>query len=56
MAAMLKTVAGVSAKNVPWYHELVRNGSAEPVENENDIIERIKNGVNVIGGSNDGPV
>ena len=53
MAAMTKIAAG--AKDVPWFHDLM-NQKEKPVESEKDIMERIKNGVNKIGGSNNGSV
>ncbi len=53
MAAMAKIAAG--ADRVPWYHEL-KDKKQEPMESEKEIMERIKNGVNKIGGSDNGPI
>lgn len=53
MAAMAKIAAG--ANEVQWYHDIVKRDE-KPVESEQEIIERIKNGVNRIGGSEDGPI
>lgn len=53
MAAMAKIAA--RANDVPWLHDIVKQ-NAKPVESEEEIIERIKNGVNKIGGSGNGPV
>ncbi len=53
MAAMAKIAAG--AKDIPWFHDMM-NQSEKPVESEKDIMERIKNGVNKIGGSDNGPI
>ena len=53
MAAMTKIAAG--AKDVQWFHDIVKKDS-QPVESETEIMERIKEGVNKIGGSNNGSV
>lgn len=53
MAAMAKIAAG--ANDIPWFHDMM-NQNEKPVESEKDIMERIKNGVNKIGGSGDGPI
>ncbi len=53
MAAMAKIAAG--AKDVPWFHDIVKSES-KPVESETEIMERIKKGVNKIGGSDNGPI
>lgn len=54
MAAMAKIAADANA--VPWFHEIVRQEKAEPVETDKEIIDRIKNGINKIGGSDNGPI
>ena len=53
MAAMVKIAAG--AKDIPWFHDIVKKDS-QPVESETEIMERIKNGVNKIGGSSNGHI
>lgn len=54
MAAMAKIAAG--ADRVPWYHEL-KDKKQDPVESEEEIKERIKNGVNrLTGGSAHEPI
>lgn len=53
MAAMAKIAAG--AKDVQWFHDIVKENS-QPVESETEIMERIKNGVNKFGGSENGPI
>lgn len=53
MAAMTKIAA--RANDIPWFHDLM-NQNKKPVESEKDIMERIKNGVNKIGGSENGPI
>lgn len=55
MAAALKVISGGKLYDFPWYHDLIK-AEEEPAETESEIMERIKNGVNNIGGSNDGPI
>lgn len=54
MAAMAKIVA--RAESVPWYHDIVNQNTDEPAESDAEIMERIKTGLNKIGGSNNGSV
>lgn len=47
-AFVLKVISGKD--QIPWYHDMMSNVKTDPVD-ENEIKQRIKNGVNSIGGS-----
>lgn len=55
MAAALKVISSGKIYDFPWYHDLIKPDE-KPTETESEIVERIKNGVNNIGGSSDGPI